>query len=53
VEFLAGEHDKFKVQDIGPYVYKEILERNMEYQEQSQISFSVNSTENPKLPDSQ
>lgn len=39
---LQGKEDKIKVQDIGPYVYEETLQRvHLSYHDENKITFYV------------
>lgn len=41
-DFLSGRADKIKLQDVGPYVYKEFGQRvNLEFTEDNKITFYV------------
>lgn len=41
-DFLSGRDKKIKLQDVGPYVYKEFGSRvNLEFTEDNKITFNV------------
>lgn len=41
-DFLSGRDKKIKLQDVGPYVYKEFGQRvNLEFTEDYKITFNV------------
>lgn len=40
--YMKGQDDKIKLNDVGPYVYREIVQRvNLEFTEDHKITFQV------------
>lgn len=49
-DFLSGRDSKIKLQDVGPYVYKQFGQRvNLEFYEDHKITFNVSFSKKTNL----